>query len=161
MGFAAVGLLFSGISTGLAVYSQAQQGKTAERVAEYNNDLAQSEAKNQELQFAEAAKREQINQRRRVATVRAQLSQTGTDSATGTPLAILGDTASNFQTSIADAARASAMQAQSMRAQGAMGLWQGQQQASAAKLSAVGTSLQGITSAVSAYGHNRYTGAIT
>ena len=159
MGFAAAGMLFTGISTGLQVYSQIQQGKTAETIAKYNNDLALSEAHNQELQFAEAAKRETLNQRKDMATLRAQLSTQGTSITTGTPLSIMGETAGLFQTRLADAARASAMQAESIRQKGRMGIWEAGQQKQASTLAAIGTTIQGVSSAVSAYSHNRYTGA--
>lgn len=159
MGFAAAGLLLTAASTGIQMYSQLQAGKTAKTVAKYNNQLAQNEAENKELEFAESAKRASINQQRSVATIRAQLAQQGTVMTTGTPLAVVGENSSIFQTRLADAARASAMEAESLRAKGRMGIWEGNQAAKAAKLAAIGTGIQGLTSAVSAYGHNRYTGA--
>ncbi len=159
MGFAAIGLLFTGVATGLSVYSQMQQGKTAERVAEYNNASAQREATNKELEFSEGAQRAQLNQVRASGAMRAQLASSGVDSATGTPLAILGDTAGHFQTGLNDAARATAMQATAMRQTGAMALWQGQNQKQAANIGAIASGLKGIGDMGSTFGHNQYSGA--
>lgn len=159
MGFAAIGMLFSGVATGLQMYSQHQQGETAERVAEYNNQLAVREASNQEAQTAEGIKRERINQRAALATLKARMATSGQSLTSGTPLLLAGETASRFQLGISDAARSSAMQAAAMRQQGIMGLWEGKQAKQAATTAMIGTGIQGITSAVSAYQKNTYTGA--
>jgi hypothetical protein len=82
-------------------------------------------------------------------------------------LDILGETAGNFQLAISDAARATAMQttsiyqsADAVRRQGKMGIWVAGQAKKASTLSAIGTGISAATQAVSAYGHNKYTGAI-
>lgn len=160
MGMAGIGMLFTGVSAGLQVYSQMQAGKTAERVAKANNKNAEIEARNQESEFAEGVKRDRINQRKQMSTLRARLSTQGTRTETGTPMDILGETAGNFQLAISDAARATTMQTASIRHAGQMGIWEAKQAKKASTIAAIGTGIQGITSAVSAYGHNKYTGAI-
>lgn len=153
-------MLFTGISTGLQVYSKIQEGKTAMRVAKYNDNLAEREATNKELEFSEGVKRERISQRKASATQRARLTTTGNLSSTGTPLLVMEETQMNFQTSISDAARATSMQASSFRQQGKMGLWQAKQAKKAATIGAIATGIQGVSQAVSAFGHNRYSGAL-
>jgi hypothetical protein len=159
MGAAGIGLLFTGISSGLQVYSQMQAGKTAERVAKFNAENLEVEARNKESEFVEATKRARINQRRNIGTLRARLSTQGTRADTGTAPLIMGDYASAFELAIDDAARATNMEAASLRQAGKMAIWEGKQVKKASTMSAIGTSLSGVTSAVSAYGHNKYTGA--
>lgn len=176
-------MLFTGVSSGLQVYNQIEQGRTAGRVAKYNNEQAtldaeaqkanlEAEARNQEAETMEQTKRARINQRRAMATQRASLSSQGTLTTTGTGLAILGETAGSFQTMISDATRASAMQTASIRRAGEVGVWdakrkntmrtwEAKQAKKASTLSAIGTGIQGVQQAVSAYGHNKYTGAIS
>lgn len=160
MVLAAVGMLFNGISTALQVKSSLDQGKAAVATAQYNDRNAQAEARNTEAEFMEATKRARINQRKQMSTLRAQLSTQGTRTDTGPALDLLGETAGNFQLAISDAARATNMQASAIRQQGKMGIWEAKQVQKAAKLQAIGTGIQGITSAVAAYGHNKYSGAI-
>jgi hypothetical protein len=167
-------LIVTGVATGLQVYSQMQAGKTAERVAKVNDKNAQTEAKNLEaearnkqLEFAEGVKRERINQRKAMASLRARLSGSGTLMNSGTAMDILGETAGNFQLAISDAARASTMQvtsiyqrADGVRRQGKMGIWEAGQAKQASTLEAFSTGLSGVSKSVSAYGHNKYTGFI-
>jgi hypothetical protein len=163
MVLAAVGMLFSGISTALQVKSSLDQGKAAVATAKYNDRNAQAEARNNELEFMEATKRARINQRKQMSTLRSRLSTQGTRTDTGPALDILGETAGNFQLAISDAARATNMQASAIRQagkMGKMGIWEAKQVKKAATMQAIGTGIQGITSAVSAYGHNKFSGAI-
>ena len=159
MGAAGIGMLFQGMSTGLSVYSQLQEGKTAMRVAKYNDKNLQAEARNKELEFMEASKRARINQRKTMSTLRANLSTQGTRTDTGTALDIFGETAGNFQVAISDAARATNMEAYSLRQKGKMTIFEGKSLKQAATLKAIGTGISGVASAVSAFGHNQYTGA--
>lgn len=180
--------MFTGVSSGLQVYSQLQAGKTAMRVAKYNDKNAQAEAanveaeaknveaaaRNKELEFAEGVKRERMNERRQMATLRARLSSQGTRTDTGTSIDILGETAGNFQLAISDAARATNMQrasmiqnaaslrlnADSLRRQGKIGIWEAKQAKKASTLSAIGTGISAATQMATTYAHNRYSGAI-
>lgn len=148
------------IGTGVSIYSQQQQAESAQRAAEYNNRLASQEAHNRELEAAEQARRARIENRRRMASIRARLAGSGTLTTTGTPLAILGESSSNLDLQIQDALRATNMQATAMRAQGQMGLWEAGQAQSAASLSAIGTGLGGFSSALSGYSSAVYQNAL-
>lgn len=148
-------------STGVAVYGQQQQAKSAENTADYNAKLAENEARNVELEAQERAKRQNIQKRKELARIRNELSNTGTLTTTGTPLAILGDSAANMNTSIQDAYRVSTMQAASYRSQGTMGLWEASQARTAANLSSIGTGLSGISSAYTGYSGAKYNGSFT
>ena len=176
-------MLFSAVGTGVQMYSQIQQGKTAARVAQYNadagnaaakynNDLAVAEANNKDAETTQGIIRERVNQRAALGTLRAQLADSGTSGESGTSLDLIGNSASNFQLNVSDAARASAMQAASARAsgqmglwkastQGAVGVWEGQQAKSAGTLAAIGTGFSGVANMDSAYGHNKFTGALS
>jgi hypothetical protein len=139
------------VGTGVSVYSQQQQAKTQEAAAEYNAKLAENEALNIENEAAERHRRESVEKRRELAKIRASLAAQGTLTTSGTPLAILGESSANMNTRIADAFRASNMQAASARSQGAMGLWEASQARTAANLSSVATGLSGISSGISGY----------
>ena len=158
MGLAAIGLIGSVASTGLAIYGQAQQAKAQEAAAKYNNTLAQNEATNQELQTAEAIKRQRQNNRSALADIRTRLSASGVQADTGTPLTVLGEAAGRMEIDIADAARRSAMQAASLRAQGKMGLWEADQAAAAARINMLATGIKGATSAFGMYQEQKYQG---
>lgn len=153
---AAAALATAAVGTGVAIYGQQQQAKTQERAAKYNNELANAEARNRELETAEGIKRQRVQKRREMARLRNNLAGSGSLTTTGTPLAILGESSSNLELGIADAARASNMQAAAFRSQGKMGLWEASQARSAANISSVATGIQGVGSAVSGYyGYSR------
>lgn len=146
-----IALAATAISTGISVYGQHQQAKAAESAAEYNNQLAQQEAHNTELEAAEQIKRQREQNERQMGQIRAQLANNGTLSTEGTPLTILGESSANFELGIQDTVRQANLQAAAMRQQGAMGLWQSQQQKDAATLSAIGTGIQGVGTMMSQY----------
>lgn len=160
MGLAATGLLFSGLATGMGVYGQIQQGKAAVAAAQYNQKLAEAEAKNKEVEFVEGSRRARTNQDRQMSAIRARLANSGVQTTTGSPLDIFGDTASAFQTSVSDAARAANMQAAAMRQKGVMGLWEAKQQKSASMYAAFGTGLSGFSNMAGQYSNLKYQGAL-
>ncbi len=146
-------------SAGVSIYGQQQAAKTEERAAEYNANLAEAEARNKELEAAEQHKRQQQAKRKEMARVRNELAATGTLTTTGTPLAILGEASANMDIGIADALRASNMEAASYRSQGQMGLWEASQARTAANISSVATGISGISNAASGYYDFNYKGA--
>lgn len=148
-------------STGVAIYGQQQQAKSAEAAAKYNNQLAEAEARNKELEFAESANRARIQKRKQMAQIRTAMAAGGALTTEGTPLAILGDSSANLELSIADAARAANMQAASFRSQGRMGLWEAKQTRSAANIASIGSVFGGIGQAADSFhtfkfGYNPY-----
>jgi len=147
-------------STGLQIYGMAQQGKADEMAARYNATLLENEAKNAELEFAEGAKRERITARSQLARARVALASSGfIASDGGTPELLYTTAASRFELGIADAARRSAMQTESIRGKAAMTLWESKQRKSANKLAMIGTGLAGLASVASQVSQNAYTGA--
>ena len=158
MGFAAIGLLFSAFSTGLSTYSQMQQGKGADQVANYNASLIDSEVTNKNAEFMQGVARERSNQDRHLSTIRSQMASSGVQSTTGTPLNIVGDTASAFQTSISDAARATSMQVAAMRQRQVMLRYGGASAAAAGNISAAGSGLSGAASLANTYANDKYLG---
>ena len=148
-------LAFSALATlasaGVSIYGQQQAAKTQERAAEYNNQIAENEARHRELETAEQVKRQRLKDKREMATLRNNLAAGGTLTTEGTPLAILGESAAFMDLAIQDAVRESTIEAASIRAQGQMGLWNAKQARSAARISSIGTALGGISSAATAY----------
>ena len=130
-------------AAGLSAYTSLQQGRAAKSAASYNNALALDEARNLELETRESITRERQRQREAIATMRASVARSGVRSDTGSTLQMFGETAARFQTTVADAARAASIQANTIRAKGSMGIWEGRQAGSAARLSALGTMLDG------------------
>jgi hypothetical protein len=143
------------VSTAITAYGQAQQAQAVEQAAEYNNQLAQQEATNIELENMEQIKRKREADRRALSEVRARLANNGTLSTEGTPLAILGESSAMFELEIMDMARRANMAAASVRAEGAMGLWEGEQQSDGLKLQAAATAVSGVGSAYSYYSKNK------
>jgi len=139
------------VSTAATIYGQQQQAKAQTKAAQYNNIVANQEAKNVELQNAEQLKRERIRNRRQLAEIRNQMAGNGLINTEGTPLAILGESSANLNLGIQDAARAANMQAASLRAQGQMGLWEADQGQQAANINSVATGLSAATSAYTGY----------
>lgn len=148
MGLGAIGIIGTLASTGLQIYGQHQQAKSAQQAAEYNNSLALAEAANKEAETRQATERARINDRADLADLRTHLSG---NIATGTPLLILGQAAGAQELAIQDAARNSTIQADGLRQQGKMGLWEAEQTGQAAKLQMIGTGLQGLSSAFGQY----------
>lgn len=148
------------VSTGVSIYSQQQQAKTQERAAAYNAELARREAKNRELESAEQIRRERIENRRRMARIRSQLSHQGIATTTGTPLAILGESAADLELGIADAVRRTSIEAASLRAQGQMGLWEADQASRAANINSVATGIAGVGKAFGSYTGSVYDGSL-
>lgn len=161
MGLGAIGLLFSAFSTGLAMYGQSQQGKIADQVANYNAGLIDSEVANKDAEFAQGVARERLNQDRHFAAIRTQIASSGVQGTTGTPLNIVGDTASAFQTSVSDAARATAMQVAALRQKQTMLRYGGAAAQAASQYQALGTGLAGMGQLGSSYQSLSYQGALS
>lgn len=147
-------------STATTIYTQQAQAKSQEQAANYNNALAQRDAALREREAAEASQRQRIENRRHLARIRLSLANSGTLTTTGTPLAIIGETAGNLELGIRDAKRRTDMESAAMRQQGIMGLWEASQAQSAANLSSIATGLKGLSSAGSAYSGAVYQGQL-
>lgn len=115
-----------------------QSAKAAEQAGKAQNDAAQAAASNEEQQGAEAIRRERINQRRRLARLRADSGTSGV-MMDGSSMDVFAETAGAMELQIQDAARSSSMEAQNMRNQGSMNLWEARTQAAATRMSSYGT----------------------
>ncbi len=158
MGLGAVGLFGGLAATGLQLYGQHQQAKAEEQAAEYNNGLARAEARNRELETAEGVSRQRQRNASALSQLSANLARSGVRAASGSALDIYAEAAGRLEIDIADAARASAMEAESLRAKGRMGLWEADRMKAAARLGMFGTALQGVTSAFGQYREGSYHG---
>jgi hypothetical protein len=134
------------VSTAATVYSQQQAAAAQEDAANYNNIIAANQAKAQEQEAAEQAKRDRIGQRKALARLRTQLAANGRSTTAGTPLDILGESAANFDLGIQDAARVASINAANTRAEGAMGLWKADQAQTAANINSVAAVADGVSS---------------
>ena len=134
------------VAAGASIYGQQQAASAASDAADYNDQLAQAEARNHQLETSEAIKRQRETNRQQLATLRNRLASSGVSASTGTPLAILGEGAGNFELAIQDAARQSAMEAAAIRAKGKMGLWDAKTTQAAANIGSVGSIAQAAAS---------------
>lgn len=139
MSFAYTAIAAVVVSAGTTIYAQQQSAAAQQEAATYNNIVAANQAKAQEQEAAEQAKRDRINQRKALARLRTQLAANGRSTSAGTPLDLLGESAANFDLGIQDAARAASINAANTRAEGAMGLWKANQAKTAANISSVAT----------------------
>lgn len=153
-----LGLFGTAVSTGFSIFAQNQAAEAQEQAAEYNNLLARREASNLEAETAESIKRRRIENRAGLADLRTRLASSGVLTTTGTPLLLQGEAAGRLELQIADAARSASMQAASLRAKGRMGLWEADQNTSAARMSMLGTALKGAASAFGQYSSGSYLG---
>lgn len=151
MGQGILGLVTVAASTGLSLYSQAQQKKTVTQTAKYNARLAEAEALNIEGESRQAIMRQRAVDRENLASIRTQLGGSGDRGNAGTNLILAGEAAGRMELGIADAARTSAMAASRERQKGRMGLWEAEQSNRATTLNMIGTGLQGLTSAFGQY----------
>jgi hypothetical protein len=151
-------LVATGLSTGISMYGQKQQAEAATAAAKYNNKLLNAEADNLATESREAQTREIQRNRRQLSALRSSLSQQGTVSSSGSPLAILGESATNLSLGIADAARRTDMQTRALRAQGQMGLWDAKQQQTATKINMVSTAIGSASKAASSVVDYKYKG---
>ena len=145
--FTAIAIGATVVGTAVSVYGQVQAGNAAEDAAKYNNKLAEMEARNTELENMEAIKRERESNRSKLSELRNQMAGTGFLTTSGSALLLQGETAGRLELGIQDAARSANMKAASLRAEGAMGLWEGKQAKTAAYISATATGIKGIGSA--------------
>jgi hypothetical protein len=142
-------LASTAVGVGVSIYGTQQQAKAQDDAARYNAQLAENEARNRENEAAESVRRARIQKQRQMAELRQRLTGQGTLNSSGTPLALLGESGRNMETSISDAWRASNMQAAAMRSQGKMGLWEASNYRTAANISSAATALRGAGSMAS------------
>ena len=148
-------------SAAVTIVSSEKAADAADDAALANKQRADAEARNRELEAAEAIKRQRERDKREKSAIRARLAQGGTLTTSGTPLLILGEVAANQELAIQDAVRATNMQASSLRAEGTMGLWEADTTRAALTNKSIAAGIQGLSSAASGYTDASYNGAFT
>jgi hypothetical protein len=143
------------------IVSNEKASDAAEAAALANKQRADAEARNRELEAGEAVKRQRERDKREKAAIRARLAQSGTLTTSGTPLLILGEVAANQELAIQDAVRSANMQANSLRSEGTMGLWEADTTRAALTNKSIAAGIEGISSAASGLSSASYNGAFT
>lgn len=142
---AAVGLLASGVSA----YSSYQSGQSQKKAAEYNAEMQERQAKDAIAIGAQdaAARRDRA---RKVASAQAEAAaMSGVDVNTGTPLALLTETAGLGELDALTAQNNAQRQAWGYQGQAILDAYQGRMAGQAGTLNATSTFLGGLSSAAS------------
>jgi hypothetical protein len=157
---AVAALATAAIGTGVAVYGQVQQAKTAKAIGKWNAKAAENQARQTEMDAAENIRRKRRESARLLATQRSRYAKAGVLEE-GTPLELLAETAGTLEMEVLDYDRQMRLQAAGLRAQGAMDLAMGANQARAAYIGAGSTLLSGASSMASAGFQFQQAGAFT
>lgn len=134
--------ILTGIGTVASFVGQRQAAKATEEAGKAQSAAAAAAAHNEELQTAEAVRRERINKRRRLARMRADVG-TGGLVMSGSTMDTFAEGAGMMELQIQDAARTGAMNAQNARSQGNMALWESRTSAASQRFASFGTLIQG------------------
>ena len=93
----------TGIAGGIQSYNQQKENaKAQQNMLEYNARLERREAEAEEAEANEAARRQRAENERLKAAQRAAYGKSGAAIASGSPLAVLGDTAANLELGVQD-----------------------------------------------------------
>ena len=141
MAFVAIAI----VSTAVTVYSQIKAADAAEDAAEYNAKIQENAAKNAELESHETVQRQRSDKRRAKAQAFAKLAASGAALGLGSSVDVMEVLDARLETQIQDSSRAAHMEAQALRQGASMSRYSGKQQASALKLQAFGTLLDGAS----------------
>lgn len=134
------------ISAGVTYAGAQKAADAAEEAGKMQQLAADQSARNIELQTAENIRRERVNKRRRLARMRTNMAGTSGLVFDGTMQDAFTETAGQMELTIQDSARESAMQAQNVRSQGDMALWQGKAAAVSTRAQSYGTLLSDASS---------------
>lgn len=128
--------------------------QNAQNIAEYNAKLAERQAQETEAEAAEREKRARIEGERRLATQRAFYGKSGAALSTGSPLAVLGETAVNNEMTALEVRREGVIAANDLRSQGQMYEYQGAVSGSKSfyRPSYAGSLLSGVAGGVAGLG---------
>lgn len=153
---AALALAGTAISTGVSVYGQRQAANSAEEAADYNAKIAEQDANRKELENHETVKRQRLEKRRSKAQARARLAGSGAALGEGSSVDFLEVLDNRLETEIQDSARRTQLETRAIRHQSSLQTYTADQQASASRVSSVGTLLGGATKATSQFSQIRY-----
>lgn len=138
------------VGTGVAVYGQRQAASAANQTAKYNAKIQNQNAAQATTVAAENARRKTRENARIIGAQRAAIGASGL-AMSGTPLAVLGETAMMLQRDVLDIGFDAANQTRNLQAGAKMSLYEGKTQAGALKTSAVATGISGVASAATGY----------
>jgi hypothetical protein len=137
-----IAAILTGVGAVASFVGQKQAAAATEEAGKAQAKAAAAAAHNEELQTAEAVRRERVNKRRRLARMRADVGASGLVM-DGSTMDTFAETAGIMELQIQDSARAGAMNAQNIRSQGDMALWEARTSAGAQRFASYGTLLQG------------------
>lgn len=146
------------IGAGVTIYGQEQQKKAVEAQADYNEEVAKNEATRINEETRQNAMRVSKEKNRAISAIRAANAANGL-ALEGTPLAVLGDVATEFEQEIADLGYAAANRRAALLSEATLGQWSADTQKTAIGISQVATGISGIGTAATGYG--RSTGKIS
>lgn len=138
------------IGAGVTIYGQEQQKKAVEAQADYNEEVAKNEATRINEETRQNALRVSKEKNRAISAIRAANAANGL-ALEGTPLAVLGDVATEFEQEIADLGYAAANRRAALLSEAALGQWSADNKVTALGISQVSTGVSGVGSAVSGY----------
>ena len=146
MSFAVTAISLAVVSTGLSVYGQMEAAATAKKVGKYNAKVAENQALQTEMDAAENIRRQRIANRKAMSMQIGKFAKAGVVINEGTPLELLSESAATLELEVQDYNRNARVQGQNLRAQGAMSIYTGKQQAQAYQIGAASTLLSGASS---------------
>lgn len=138
------------IGAGVTIYGQEQQKKADEAQADYNEEVAKNEAIQENQVATQNALRVQKQKTRTIAALRAANAANGIGME-GTPLAVLGDVATEFEQEIADIGYGAANRRMALLSGAQLGQWQADNQKAALTISQAGTAIGAVGKASSGY----------
>lgn len=154
MSFVTVGLIVTAVTAaaGAAVSISAgqQQKKAVQAQADYNEKVAQNEAQKASMLAAENAARVEKQKNRTLAALAASNAANGI-AMEGTPLAVLGDVAADFEQEIADIGYGASERRLSLLSQASLGQWSAQNQKTAITINQVATGINAVGRTGSGY----------
>lgn len=138
------------VGTGVAVYGQQQAADAAEKTAAFNAQQSRLSARQAQEAAAENARRKEGEIKRQLAAQAAALAGSGL-ALTGTPLEVLGDTASDIYLEIQDIEYEARNRVRQLAANASMAITEGQNTANSLRLQSYATAAQGVSSAGTGY----------
>jgi pyruvate/2-oxoglutarate dehydrogenase complex dihydrolipoamide acyltransferase (E2) component len=138
------------ISAGTTYYGQEQQKKAVEAQADYNEEVAKNEISQENAIATENARRVAKEKNRTISAIRAANWANGL-AVEGTPLAVLGDVASEFEQEIADIGYGAANRKMQLLSESYLSRFGADSQKQALGIAQAGTVVSGIGSAAGGY----------
>lgn len=141
---AAIAIGTAVVGTGLAVYGQVQQAKTAKEMGEYNAKLAEQQALQVDMDARESVRRRREQNKRFLASQTSAYAKAGV-TIEGSPLEVQAETAGILELEALDASRQAQQQQSALYGQAAYDRRVGSTQARAAYIGAGASLLSGIS----------------